>query len=249
MSTPAAHDVSADFTQPTNLTGRAAGAEPPAACFDRELVERAVLEGSDALELADLLALILGGDLRVAHSEARALLDSIDLADLSRATNGHLARAFGIPPERALRLAAAFALGRRVESQLRRPRAAVSSPARMHALLAGELRGLAAETFVVLLLDGKHRLLRRHRASQGTLTASLVHPREVFGPALREGAAAVAVAHNHPSGDPEPSSEDLAVTRRLIEAGRLVGVPLLDHLVIADGGYVSIRERISFESV
>jgi DNA repair protein RadC len=100
----------------------------------------------------------------------------------------------------------------------------------------------------VLLLDGKHRLVRRQRVSEGTLTSSLVHPREVFGPAVREAAAAVIVAHNHPSGDPEPSGEDLAVTRRLIEAGRILGVPVLDHVVIGDGAFVSIRDRISFEA-
>ena len=78
--------------------------------------------------------------------------------------------------------------------------------------------------------------------------SSLVHPREVFGPALREGAAALIVVHNHPSGVPEPSAEDVAVTRRLIEAGQLLGVPLLDHVVVAAEGYVSIRERIRFEA-
>jgi DNA repair protein RadC len=211
--------------------------------------DRAHPDGCDAIELVELVAITIGGDPADRCTRARELLDSLDLIALSRATSAHLARAFDLPMESALRLAAAFALGRRVESHARRPRTAVSSPARMHEILAGEMRGLGVETFFVLLLDGKHRLLRRHRASQGTLTSSLVHPREVFGPALREGAAAVAVAHNHPSGDPEPSSEDLAVTRRLIEAGRLVGVPLLDHLVIADAGYVSIRERINFESV
>jgi DNA repair protein RadC len=211
--------------------------------------DRSHPDGCDALELVDLVAIAIGDEITDRRERARELLDSHDLTDLSRATCAHLAHAQSLPFAAALRLAAAFALGRRVESHARRPRAAVNSPARMHELLAGDLRGLAVETFMVLLLDGKHRLLRRHRASQGTLTSSLVHPREVFGPALREGAAAVAVAHNHPSGDPEPSSEDLAVTRRLIEAGRLVGVPLLDHLVVADARYVSIRERINFESV
>ena len=146
----------------------------------------------------------------------------------------------------SVRLAAAFALGRSVESARAPSGADMRSPASVRALLAAELRGLAQETFHVLLLDGKHRLRRRERISAGTLTSSLVHPREVFGPALREGAAALIVAHNHPSGDPEPSSEDLAVTRRLIEAGRLIGVPLLDHVVIGAEDYVSLRTRIPF---
>jgi len=130
---------------------------------------------------------------------------------------------------------------------VREPRRPLRSPALVHDLMAGELRGLEHETFHALLLDGKHRLRCRVHVSQGTLTSSLVHPREVFGPALREGAAALIVVHNHPSGDPEPSNEDLAVTRRLIEVGNLLGVPLLDHVVVAEERYVSIRERIRFE--
>jgi DNA repair protein RadC len=129
------------------------------------------------------------------------------------------------------------------------PRAPLCTPRHVHDLLWSEVVGLDRETFHVLVLDGKHRLRRRERISEGTLTTSLVHPREVFGLALREGAAALIVAHNHPSGDPEPSSEDLAVTRRLVSAGRLVGVPLLDHVVVAAGGYVSMRERLDFDAV
>jgi DNA repair protein RadC len=97
------------------------------------------------------------------------------------------------------------------------------------------------EQFHLLLLDGRHRVLREVMASRGTLTASLVHPREVFRPALREGAAALVVVHNHPSGDPGPSHEDREVTRRLVQAGALLGVPLLDHVVVAERGWVSLR--------
>lgn len=102
-----------------------------------------------------------------------------------------------------------------------------------------------SEVFVALLLNGKHRVTGFAEVSRGTLTSSLVHPREVFGPALREVAAAVIVAHNHPSGDPEPSHEDLEVTRRLREAGVLLGVPLLDHIIVGEqGSFVSLRERV-----
>lgn len=105
------------------------------------------------------------------------------------------------------------------------------------------------EVFAVALLDGKHKLMALAEVSRGTLTSSLVHPREVFGPAVRLGAAAVIVAHNHPSGDPEPSVEDLAVTRRLTEAGKILGIPLLDHVVVGDRSYCSIRDRINFDEV
>jgi DNA repair protein RadC len=211
------------------------------------LGSRAAWEGPDALPTTDLVALCLGGREESALADAERLCARFDLVDLSRATADHVRGACGVSAARSLRLAASFALARRLDAARRAPRTDLRSPARVHALLSGELRGLAQETFHALLLDGKHRLRRRERISQGTLTSSLVHPREVFGPALREGAAALIVVHNHPSGDPEPSAEDLAVTRRLVEVGRILGVPLLDHVVIADGGYVSIRDRIRFE--
>ena len=100
----------------------------------------------------------------------------------------------------------------------------------------------AREHFVVVMLDGRHRPVAYQVVSVGTATASLVHPREVFQPAVGVGAVAVLVAHNHPSGDPTPSAEDREVTDRLLRAGQLIGIPLLDHVVVAEGGYVSLRE-------
>lgn len=159
---------------------------------------------------------------------------------------GSLITLAGLGARQARRLAAAFELGRAVERSGRRSGVALSSPAEVYRLLAPELRGLDKETFHVLLLDTRHRLRGRARVSEGTLTASLVHPREVFGPALSRKAAAVVVVHNHPSGDPEPSAEDEAVTRRLLDAGRLLGIPLLDHVVLGDGAWVSLRQRMDF---
>jgi DNA repair protein RadC len=112
------------------------------------------------------------------------------------------------------------------------------------------LADLAVEQFWAILLNGKHHVQGLTMVSQGSLANSIVHPREVFGVAVREGAAAVIAVHNHPSGDPEPSAEDIEVTRRLQGAGKLLGIPLLDHVVIGcgkDRRYVSLRERISFE--
>lgn len=121
------------------------------------------------------------------------------------------------------------------------------APTAVAAMLRPLLEDEVVEVFATLLLNGRHRVFAFAEVSRGTLTTSLVHPREVFGPALREGAAAVVVAHNHPSGDPEPSVEDLEVTRRLRDAGKLLGVPLLDHVVLgADGNFTSLRERIEF---
>ncbi len=202
----------------------------------------------DALPTPAIVALCLGGRADRAREEAERLCARFELAELCRATPAQLLLSAGIRRPRSTRLAAAFALGRRVDTEEQKPRPTLRSPAEVHALLASELRGTARETFHALLLDGKHRLRRREQVSQGTLTSSLVHPREVFGPAVREAAAALIVAHNHPSGDPEPSEEDLAVTRRLVEAGKILGVPLLDHVVIGDRSFVSIRDRIRFDA-
>ena len=118
-------------------------------------------------------------------------------------------------------------------------------PATVAEMLRPLLEDEPVEVFVSLLLNGKHRVFAFAEVSRGTLTTSLVHPREVFGPAVRMSAAAVIVAHNHPSGDPEPAREDLEVTRRLRDAGKLLGVPLLDHVILGeDGVYTSLRDRI-----
>ena len=123
---------------------------------------------------------------------------------------------------------------------------AMTTPDVAFSVLEPLLSDRPTEEFWCLLLDGRHCAIGVAQATVGTLTASLVHPREVFGPAVRMGAAAVVVAHNHPSGDPEPSSEDITVTRRLLEVGDLLGIPLLDHLVIGDGKFVSLRRRMGF---
>ena len=111
------------------------------------------------------------------------------------------------------------------------------------ALMAPELNTLDREQFVALHLDTKNRLLSREVVSIGHLSAALVHPREVFKAAILANAASVAFVHNHPSGDPEPSREDIELTRRLIRAGELLGIPVLDHVVVASRGHVSIAER------
>lgn len=169
-----------------------------------------------------------------------------DPGALERAAPQELAHLLGLSRAKARRLAAALALGRELRGLGRPARPAVRSPRAVLRLFEDELRGLEREHFWVLLLDGKHGLRRAELVSVGTLTTSLVHPREVFRPALREAAAAVVCAHNHPSGDPEPSAEDLEVTRRLLDAGRLLGVPLLDHVVLGDGRALSLRERMGF---
>ena len=120
---------------------------------------------------------------------------------------------------------------------------AFACAADLHAYLAPRLRRRTEERFVVLCCDVKNHIVAEREVSRGILDASLVHPREVFAFAVREAAATVVLAHNHPSGDPEPSDEDVALTKRLAEAGALLGIPVLDHLVIGARGFVSFQER------
>lgn len=164
---------------------------------------------------------------------------------LSRRTPDELALELGLSFDGAYRLAATFEVGRRVEAARWTAQDSVRTPEGVYRLLAPKLRGMEREALFVLTLDGRHRLTGCQRVSEGTLTTSLVHPREVFAVAIRAAAAAIIVAHNHPSGDPEPSAEDLEVTRRLSDSGKLLGIPLLDHVVVGQGAFVSIRDRIT----
>jgi DNA repair protein RadC len=188
--------------------------------------------------IALLLAYSDSADPRVA-----TLLAAHPLEVLARFDADALRVAGGLSSRQAARLAAAFALGREVERASRPHRARLDRPAAVARLLAPEVRGLEVETFHTLVLDARHELVAHERVAVGTLMNAPVHPREVFRPALRRTCAAIIVAHNHPSGDPEPSAEDLAVTQRLVEAGRILGVPLLDHVVLGEGRWVSLRER------
>jgi len=146
----------------------------------------------------------------------------------------------GVGPAKSAALTAALELGRRLAARRLRPGDPVRGPADVFRHFHARLRHARHERFLVVLLDGRHRMMREVVISQGTLTASLVHPREVFRPALREAAAAVVLVHNHPSGDPTPSTEDREITARLADAGSLLGVPVLDHVVIAERGWVSL---------
>jgi len=193
----------------------------------------------------ELVALLLrtGSAGRPAEALARLLLGSGGLRGLARQGAFELRQAPGVGPAKAASLLAALELGRRLAARRLRIGDAIRGPEDIHRHFHPRLRDVPHERFLVVLLDGRHRVQGEVLTSQGTLTASLVHPREVFRPALREGAAALVVVHNHPSGDPTPSAEDREVTRRLVRAGILLGIPVLDHVVVAERGYVSLREE------
>jgi DNA repair protein RadC len=197
--------------------------------------------GAAALADAELVALVLGSGSRGESAldvARRLLVDAGDLATLARATSAEIASRPGLGAARGAALAAAFELGRRALERRIDRGAAFASSADVFAHFRARLGSLRQEIFWALLLDAKHRKLREVRIAEGSLTAALVHPREVFAPAVRESAAALVLVHNHPSGDPSPSPEDRQITRRLREAGELVGVRVLDHVIVgADAHY------------
>ncbi|MCP5070513.1 MAG: JAB domain-containing protein [bacterium] len=211
--------------------------------------ERLHGHGPAALADAELVALLLGtgSGSRGVLQLAEDLLAPGGLRALAAASAAELRRTPGVGIAKSASLLAAVELGRRLAAQRLREGDAIRSPEDIFRHFHSSLRDAPHERFLVLLLDGRHRVIREVLTSQGTLTSSLVHPREVFRPALREGAAALVAVHNHPSGDPTPSPEDRQVTHRLMQAGQLLGVPRLDHVVVAERGFASLREAGAFD--
>jgi DNA repair protein RadC len=142
-----------------------------------------------------------------------------------------------------VRIAAAFALGRRAHADVLVPGMRLVTSGDVFLAFHPRLRLLRKERFLSVLLDARGRVIREELVSEGTLTSSLAHPREVFGPAIREAACSLLLVHNHPSGDPEPSPDDHEITQRLVAASEIVGIKVQDHVVIGDGAYVSFLER------
>lgn len=197
--------------------------------------ERLQRLGPRALLDAELLELLIGVGTRGAPVSAVArelLAEAGGLSALSGWEPADFGRVRGLGPAKAAELAAAVELARRIRERAHDPGDRLDAPAKVWARLEPLAAGLAVEKCWVLCLNRRNRLLALHEVSSGTATSSLLHPREVFRQALRHAASAAIVAHNHPSGDPSPSPADRAVTRQLAEAGRVVGVELLDHVVV-----------------
>lgn len=208
--------------------------------------ERLVRHGAATLTDAQLLAIVL----RVGRQDASAVEVAMDVLTsiggvqgLARAGVEELCRVRGVGPAKAAQLKAAVELGTRALAVPLSRGTRVSSSADVYRAYHPGLRDLRHELFTIVLLDAKHAVLRDVTVSEGSLTMSIVHPREVFAPAIRESAAAILLLHNHPSGDPEPSAEDRELTARLEAVGGMLGIPVLDHVVIGDGRYVSFADR------
>jgi DNA repair protein RadC len=208
--------------------------------------ERLYANGPEALADAELLALQLGSGARglSAVDVAREMLAAYgSLADVAGREVAELARVRGVGPAKAARLASAFELTRRLRARTPGARAVLSGPGEVYAAFGPLMEDLKHEVFRIALLDAQNGLLRDRIVSEGTLSASLVHPREVFKPAILESAASVILLHNHPSGDPTPSREDIRLTRQLVECARMLDLRIHDHVIIGHGRFVSLAER------
>ena len=199
--------------------------------------------GAAALTTAELLAILIGtgrGGADVLEVAGQLLgVSGGSLRRLAQRPAAELLRAPGIGPTKAARLLAAFELGGRVAREARPVLVRIREPEDVVRLFRNSLRDLQVEEFHLLALDSQSQVLRGVLVTRGLLNSSLVHPREVFRAAIAEAAAGIIVVHNHPSGDPTPSAEDKAVTRQLLAAGRLLDVPLYDHVIIAGDRFVS----------
>jgi DNA repair protein RadC len=208
--------------------------------------ERLWQRGTTAIGDEELLAILLGTGVRARPAlviAAELVRASGGVVAVSRASPRELAQVAGVGAERAARVAAAFELGRRaVEAEQRREM--LGAPEDVFRIIGPRLAGLQQEVFLVIGVDIRNGLLDIVEVARGTVHGVEVHPREVFRPLVRMAAAGGVLVHNHPSGDPTPSAEDVALTRRLRSVGELLGIPIVDHVVVGDRGFRSVAEWI-----
>lgn len=214
--------------------------------------ERLAEHGPDALHAAELIAILLRTGLKGASAldVAETMLKQYrSLSGLARASLEDLRRIKGVGRDKAIALVSAFALARRMAREIRAECPMLDTPEKVADLLREENRAYPVETFQVILLNTRRRLIRVARISEGTLDTILVHPREVFKQAIASDAAAIILAHNHPSGDPTPSEADIKVTRDLIRAGQLLKIELLDHVILGRATHQRPRDFVSLREL
>ena len=213
--------------------------------------EQLKLRGAAALSDAELIAILLRTGMKgtsVVQLAQELLVKFRTLPELAGATVEEIAQVKGIGETKAIQLKAAFELARRLSSNTRDKQTPISSPEDAAVVVREDMRLLDREEFRVLLLNTKNGLIKKCEVSRGSLNASIVEPREVFKDAIAASAASMILVHNHPSGDPTPSSEDIAVTKRLVKAGELLNIAVLDHIILGhrttkrDQDFVSLKE-------
>ncbi len=208
--------------------------------------ERLAQAGAEVLANAELLAILLRTGLEgenVVRLGERLLAQHGGLVGLLKISYNDLCKVKGIGPAKAAQLKAAVELGRRIAAASPAEKPMINSPADAANLLMYEMRALDQEVVKVLLLDTRNRLIAIVEVYRGSLNTSMIRVGELFRDAIKQSAASIIVAHNHPSGDPSPSPDDVAVTRMMVEAGRLLDIPVHDHLVIGHNRFVSLKER------
>lgn len=198
--------------------------------------EEAATYGSSNIGIKEMLAILIGS---TADMETCAELASMPSDRLISITEDELRSIYNLSSLAAQRVVAALSLTKKIEHSSQEK---ISSPQDMADALSF-IKDEEQENFVVLLLDTKNKIKKKEIITKGLLNSSLVHPREVFKLAIREGAASIAIGHNHPSGNPEPSQQDISVTKRLISVAETIGIPILDHVIVGKDRYVSFKER------
>ncbi len=209
--------------------------------------EELIAYGADRISSQKLIAILLGSgskDRPVTHLADTLLREMGGILALSQATTSELCAIDGIGEALATRIIASFQLGRRALEAGLPSAAVVRGPEEVYNRLRARLGALEQEIFMVLALDVRGRVIDEIEVARGSIAGVEVHPREVFRPLIRRSAYACVVAHNHPSGDPTPSADDYQLSARLQKVGRLIGIELLDHVVIASGGYCSMADRL-----
>jgi len=209
--------------------------------------EKLIKYGVESLSNAELIAIII----RTGHNEDTAIdlanrllsMDSSGIRFLSHATVEELTNVKGVGYCKASQIIAAIELGKRISSSGLESKLKVDSPLIIVELLMDDMKFLNKEHFRVVLLNTKNQIISIEEISVGNLNSSIVHPREVFNIAIRRSANSIILVHNHPSGDSTPSTEDINITQRLVEAGNIIGIRVLDHIIIGDNNYVSFKQK------
>lgn len=208
--------------------------------------ERLIKQGAVSLSNQELIAILLRTGTReesVLHLANRVLKQFEHLHELKHAAIEEMTAINGIGEAKAVQLLAAIELGRRLASKQTDERFTIRSPKDAATYLMDDMTSLKQEHFVCLFLNIKNQVMHRQTIFVGSLNASIVHPREIFREAVRRSTASIVCAHNHPSGNPAPSPEDIDVTKRLMEAGSIIGIELLDHIIIGDHQFTSLKEK------
>ncbi|MCX7913709.1 MAG: DNA repair protein RadC [Thermodesulfovibrionales bacterium] len=208
--------------------------------------ERLLKYGCENLSDAQLLAIILrtGGDKGVLNLAIELLNRFKTLKEIDASSVKELSAIKGLGKAKIAQIKAAFELGKRLMIESGEDSPTFLSSRNVYSYFAPRFKNVKKEFFIAILLNTKNKLIKEFvKISEGTLTNSLIHPREAFKEAIRESAASVIFVHNHPSGDPSPSAEDIAITNRLKKAGDILGIPVIDHIIIGDGKYISLKEE------